>query len=83
MADTQLAPGQYNVTWNGTGPVVSVNFTQGKKTLATGSAILVSLPASQPEAVVTYQSGSVAVLSAIELNHLTIHFDPSLTANGD
>ncbi len=31
VADTQLAPGQYKVIWQGSGPDITVSFTEGKK----------------------------------------------------
>jgi hypothetical protein len=31
----QLAPGDYKVEWNGTGPNVQLNFLQGKETMVT------------------------------------------------
>lgn len=33
-----LTPGDYNVTWEGSGPDVQVSFLQGKKVVATASA---------------------------------------------
>jgi|ERR1041384_1658749 hypothetical protein len=39
----QLPPGDYEVRWEGSGPSVQVNITQGKKVVATVPAQLVNL----------------------------------------
>jgi len=39
----QLPPGDYKVEWNGEGPNVEVNITEGKKTLASVPAQLVTV----------------------------------------
>ena len=44
IAGTQLAPGQYKLIWEGNGPNVNVSFVEGKKTVATAPAKLVSNP---------------------------------------
>jgi hypothetical protein len=40
IGSTQLKPGNYRVTWQGTGPVVQVNFQQNGKTVVTLPATL-------------------------------------------
>ena len=41
IGSTQLAPGQYKMTWSGTGSDVQVKLSQGKKTVATVPARVV------------------------------------------
>ena len=40
----QLAPGEYKVTWSGTGPDVKVDILKGKETVARFSAHIVTVP---------------------------------------
>ena len=40
IGSTQLKPGNYNVQWQGTGPVVQVSFQQNRKTVVTVPATL-------------------------------------------
>jgi hypothetical protein len=42
VAGTQLAPGQYRLSWEGTGADVIVVFTEGKRIIATTSAKVMS-----------------------------------------
>lgn len=42
VGSTQLKPGDYKVQWDGSGDAVNVKILQGKKTVATTSAKLVS-----------------------------------------
>lgn len=41
-----LAPGEYSVTWDGTGPEVQVTFMKGKKVMATAPAHVIDLSTS-------------------------------------
>jgi len=59
----QLAPGEYQVRWDGTGPSVEVSFMQGRKEVAKTSAKIVALDEA-PEydsAVVDHTSGKAAI----------------------
>ncbi|MGA2424115.1 MAG: hypothetical protein ABSG07_08940 [Terriglobales bacterium] len=59
----QLAPGEYQVRWDGTGPSVEVSFMQGRKEVAKTSAKVVALDEA-PEydsAVVDHTSGKAAI----------------------
>jgi hypothetical protein len=38
VGSTQLAPGEYKLTWTESGSNVEVSFSQGKKVIATGPA---------------------------------------------
>ena len=59
----QLAPGAYQVRWEGTGANVEVSFMQGKKEVAKTSARLVTLDQSSnfDSAVVDHSSGKATV----------------------
>lgn len=48
VGSTQLEPGQYKVSWEGTGPSVQVEFQQHGKTLATTTARLVEQNKKSP-----------------------------------
>jgi hypothetical protein len=43
-----LAPGKYEIEWDGTGSQVQVNFRQGKETIATAAATITPTKAAQP-----------------------------------
>jgi hypothetical protein len=52
LGSTQLKPGDYKATWEGTGPEVQVKILQGKNVVATTSAKLVDSPSSQDSVAV-------------------------------
>ena len=75
VAGTQLSSGDYKLTWEGTGPDVTVSFIQGKKTVATVPATLVSAAASQPEGIETNTTNPKSIaLDAVDLKGETIRF---------
>lgn len=59
----QLAPGQYQVRWDGTGSNVEVSFMQGKKEVAKASAKVVALDKASDydSAVVDHSDGKARV----------------------
>jgi hypothetical protein len=59
----QLAPGEYQLRWDGTGADVEVRFMQGKKEVAKTSAKVVSLDQASDydSAVIDRASGKAAV----------------------
>ena len=59
----QLAPGEYQVRWDGTGSNVEVSFMQGKKEVAKVSAKVVALDKAYDydSAVVDHASGKATV----------------------
>ena len=59
----QLAPGEYQVNWDGTGPNVEVSFMQGKKEIAKTTAKVVELDkaSAYDAAVVEHASGKASV----------------------
>lgn len=44
----QLKPGEYKLTWDGSGPNIELNILQGKKVVATVPAKIVNLDAAPP-----------------------------------
>ena len=78
----QLAPGQYKLTWEGSGPDVTVKFAEGKTIVATAPAKLVSNPSKQ-EAVETDGATGTAVLHAVDLRNITIQFENSAPGAGN
>jgi hypothetical protein len=83
VAGTELAPGQYKLSWEGTGPDVTVVFTVGKKTIATTSAKLVSNRNNQEAIETTTASGNRSVLQAIDLKNLRLQFESAVPAAGN
>jgi hypothetical protein len=59
----QLAPGEYQLRWDGTGSNVEVSFMQGKKEVAKASGKIVELDKASPydSAVVEHASGKATV----------------------
>ncbi len=59
----QLAPGEYQLRWDGTGTNVEISFMQGKKEVAKASAKVVTLDKASDydSAVVDHASGKAAV----------------------
>lgn len=83
VAGTQLAPGQYKLTWEGSGPNITVSFAEGKKTIATVPARLVS-NSTYDEAVETASSvDNTSVLKAIDLKKITLQFQDDAPAAGN
>jgi hypothetical protein len=84
IAGTQLAPGNYNMVWQGNGPDVSVSFIQGKKIVVTAFAKLVSDPASQPGAIETHSAtDKTVILQAVELKNETMQFENIISTAGN
>jgi hypothetical protein len=82
VAGSQLAPGQYKVTWEGSGPEVTVTFAEGKTIVATAPAKLVGNPRKQ-EAVETDSATGTAVLQAVDLRNITIQFENAAPGAGN
>jgi len=72
--NTQLAAGDYNVTWTGTGPNTQVTFTQNHKVLATVPAQLV-VETNKNEAVAINLKGTVETLESIHMRNMTLVFE--------
>src|SRR5580692_11434726 len=72
--NTQLAAGDYNVTWTGTGPNTQVTFTLNHKVLATVPAQLV-VESNKNEALDTKAEGTVKTLESIHMKNMTLVFE--------
>lgn len=73
---TQLAPGDYNVTWTGTGSNVQVTFAQNHKVFATVPAKLVE-ETNKYEGLQTNNKGGVATLESIHLRKVSLILEDS------
>lgn len=83
VAGTQLAPGQYKLTWEGSGANVTVFFAKGKKTIATAPAKLVNNSTNE-EAVETFtDTDNTTELRAIDLNKISLQFKGNAPSAGN
>ena len=59
----ELAPGEYQVRWSGTGSDVQVSFSQGKREVMKTAAKVVSLAenASSDSAIVDHENGKASI----------------------
>lgn len=73
---TQLAPGDYEVTWTGTGPNVQVTFARNRKVLATVPAKIVAQNNKQ-EGLDTATEGGVQTLQVIRLRNMNLVLEGS------
>jgi len=76
IGSTQLAPGQYKMTWSGTGSDVQVTLSQGKKAVVTVPAQVVQERTGLNSAAVTTDSKTGALLGVVLPNQ-------SFTFNGE
>jgi len=84
VAGTQIAPGNYKLVWEGNGPDVTVNFLNGKKTIATAPAKVVNTASNQQAAVETFTTpDKTQVLKAVDLKNLTLQFQTPVSAAGN
>jgi hypothetical protein len=83
VAGTQLAAGQYTVTWEGNGPNVTATFAEGKKTIATVPARLVSVSSDQEAVETNTEADKTTVLQAIDLNKVSLRFGNDAPAPGN
>ena len=83
VAGTQLAPGQYKVTWQGSGPSTTVSFAEGKKTIATVPAKLVGNSMREQAIETSAAPDNTRVLRAIDLKNVTLQFENDAPAAGN
>lgn len=83
VAGTELKPGEYHVTWEGTGPVVQVTFKRGGKVLVTTSARLVNENSPYDGALqMNTMDNKVNVLTGIQWKKKTLMFDQMTSTSG-
>ena len=75
VAGTQLAPGHYKLIWESAGQNVTVTFAEGKKTVATTSATLVSNRNDEEAIETATKAGGTSVLQAVDLKNVTLNFE--------
>lgn len=73
---TELTPGDYNVTWAGSGSTVQVTFTQNKKVVATLPARLVEQN-NKNEGLETASQNGAEVLQSIRMRNMTLLLESS------
>ncbi len=83
IGGTQLAPGQYKLIWEGNAPNVNVSFVEGKKTVATAPAKLVSNPTNEEAIETATQTDNTQVLQAVDLKNVTIRFESAVPGAGN
>jgi hypothetical protein len=83
VAGTQLAPGQYKLIWEGTAPNVTVSFVEGKKTVATAPAKLVSKTTNLEAIETATQADNTRVLQEVDLKNVTIRFENAVPSAGN
>ena len=83
VAGTQLAPGQYRLTWDGSGPNVTVSFAEGKKTIATAPAKLASNTTNQEAVETSTEADNTTELRAIDLKRITLQFKTEASSAGN
>jgi len=83
VAGAQLPSGQYKVTWEGTGPNITVNFTKDKKTIASAPAKLVGNSIDEQAVETTTAADHTTVLQAIDLKNITLQFKNDAPAAGN
>lgn len=71
---TELAPGDYDVTWTSPGPNVQVTFSRNRKVLATVPAELV-VETNRYEGMDTKAQGGVQVLQSIHMKNLSLKLE--------
>jgi hypothetical protein len=80
---TMLVPGDYNVTWTGSGPNVQVTFAQGKKAVVTLPAKLVEENNRNDVELDIDSRTGVEVLRAIRTRNMTLLFNDSAASSGN
>lgn len=73
---TQLAPGDYDVTWTGSGSNVQVTFMRNRKVVVTLPAKIVE-QANKNEGLDTGSQGGVEVLEAIRMKNMSLILESS------
>ena len=83
VAGTQLAPGEYKLIWEGSGPDITVSFAEGKKTVATAHGKLVTNPTNREAIETDTAADNTTVLRAVDLKNKTIQFENGAPNGGN
>lgn len=83
VGGTQLAPGEYKLTWEGSGSGATVNFIEGRKTVATAPARLVNKPTRQDAIEMNTAADGTPVLTAIDLKNISLQFESAVPNAGN
>ena len=84
VADTQIAAGQYKVSWEGSGPDVTVSFADGNnKTVLTALAKFQSNTNTEQAVETDTAAGGTPELNAIDLRHVTLQFENAIPSEGN
>jgi hypothetical protein len=83
IGTTQLKPGDYKVEWNGSGPMVKVDFLENHKTVATSRGKIIDLkkPATEDAYVLKpVQNGQAKTIEEIDFANRTqaLRIEPEL-----
>ena len=82
VGSTQLAPGEYKMTWTGTGASTEVTFSQGKKVIATVPAQVSQVRSGYDGPVL--RTDSVAnTLTAVDLPKTSFSFSNDNAVSGN
>ena len=76
---TKLAPGDYNVTWTGSGSDVQVTFAQSKKVVVTLPATLAEQK-NRNKGLETHTQSGGEVLDTIRMDNITLKFAPAASS---
>jgi len=82
IGSTQLAPGDYKMSWSGTGSEVQVAFSQGKKVVATVPAQVVQQRTGFESPAVTIDGKTGAVVG-VALRNQSFTFNGEKMAGGN
>lgn len=83
VAGIQLAPGQYKLIWNGSGPDMTVTFTQGKQTIATAHGTLGDNPLNEQAIETVTAADNTTHMKAVDLKKISIHFEDAAPTAGN
>jgi hypothetical protein len=76
VGSTQLAAGDYDVTWDGTGADAKVSFLKGRKVVCTAPAKVIE-QGNKNEGVETASQGGVKMLQRLKFAHVVLVFETS------
>ena len=84
VGTTDLAPGTYKVAWNGTGSTVNVDFSQGKKVVASTTAKLANNQSGNSFSVsVQTEDSGAAILQKIDYKTTELVFSAESAPSGN